>query len=95
MAPPGQAEQVQKVRSLAMDLGGNPALAGMTNWQAVGEMLVEAAGYDPQRVLMAPMPASGLEQPGFVPPGPAAPLPGPSPELFPGAQQGRMPEPVA
>ena len=94
MAPPGQAEQVQKVRSLAMDLGGNPALAGMTNWQAVGEMLVEAAGYDPQRVLMAPM-QPGLVDPGSVPPGPGPPPPGPSPELFPGAQQGRMPEPVA
>jgi hypothetical protein len=73
MAPPGQAEQVQKVRSLAMDLGGNPALAGMTNWQAVGEMLVEAAGYDPQRVLMAPM------QPGLVDPGSVPPRPGSTP----------------
>lgn len=109
MAPPGQSEQVSKVRSLAMDLSGNPALAGLTNWQAVGEALVEAAGYDPQRFLVQQPPVQpGLAPPG-LPPGPGEPLPegppmaaaGPAPMpmpapdgMFPGAQAGRMPEPV-
>jgi hypothetical protein len=109
MAPPGQSEQVSKVRSLAMDLSGNPMLAGLTNWQAVGEALVEAAGYDAQRFLMQQPPMQpGLAPPG-LPPGPGeplpegppmmpaapAPMPMPAPEgMFPGAQAGRMPEPV-
>ena len=97
MAPPGQSEQVTKVRSLAMDLSGNPMLAGLANWQAVGEALVEAAGYDPQRFLVQQPPVQpGLVPPG-LPPGPGGPPPdasGPPADVFPGAQQGRMPEPV-
>ena len=84
MAPPGQGEQVQKARSLLMDImnvaSANPQVAGMVDWPGLLKMQVEAAGYDPERILVQQPPAQGVGVPGVpgvalpgaVPPGPPA-----------------------
>jgi hypothetical protein len=70
MAPPGPSEQAQKVRAFAMDASANPVLAQQTDWRAVGEMLAESHGLDPNRVFLQ-QPAGGAQAafPGGVPGG--------------------------
>lgn len=78
MAPPAQAEQANKVRALISDLG---PFADMVNKQEAARMLVEAHGFDPDRLLMSPeeqMQQMMQQVQGAMPPGgPGAPPPGP------------------
>jgi hypothetical protein len=79
MAPPGQSEQAQKVRAFAMDASANPVLAEQTDWRAVGEMLAESHGLDPNRVFMQqPAGNSMAAMPAGIPEG--APVEGPPPD---------------
>ena len=58
----------------------NPQVAGMVDWPGLLKMQVEAAGYDPERILVQQQPAQGVGVPGVpgvalpgaVPPGPPA-----------------------